>query len=69
VPNVSCQVVGFATRFKTILGESFVTEAAQAEGLVVARRMLVWFGLGSIRDVQVLCPMSRGGLVCIGVQV
>jgi exodeoxyribonuclease V alpha subunit len=29
---------------------------------VVARRIPARFGLDPVRDVQVLCPMNRGGL-------
>ena len=42
----------------------YFVEAADAEEaaakLVVAERIPVRFGLNSIRDVQVLCPMNRG---------
>jgi exodeoxyribonuclease V alpha subunit len=55
-------VVGFATRFKTIVGESVVTKGARAEDSVVTRRIPARFGLDPVRDVQVLCPMNRGGL-------
>jgi exodeoxyribonuclease V alpha subunit len=52
----------FATRFKTVIGKSIVTEAARAQDSVVVRRVPARYGLDPIRDVQVLCPMSRGGL-------
>ena len=54
-------MVGFATRFKTIVGKVSSPKPLEL-------RTLSWpgasgrFGLDSIRDVQVLGPMNRGGL-------
>jgi hypothetical protein len=54
--------VGFAARFKTIVGKNIITEAARAEDTVVDRRIPACFGLDSIHDVQVLCPMNRAAI-------
>ncbi len=50
------------------MGDFYLVDAADAgEGVrkllaIVGERIPKRFGLGPVRDIQVLCPMNRGGL-------